>query len=162
MRKWTMILLLSMGFVLGGCESGSKSEPSEPLNGGLAEVEASEVPREGMPSDTETESRSKDAVYTSVVQGGPYGQISMSLPSGWEFETYPVDSDDSFYGEYGVKFYPENAGEGYVTVAYIQSFGVCGTGLVEEETTVAGKSASVGTYDNNEHWDFIAFGDDYK
>lgn len=162
MRKWAIILLLSMGLVLSGCGSAAKSELAEPSNGSLPGAEISEVHKEGERSDTETESQSNDTVDTNVVQGGPYGRISMSLPAGWKFETCPVDSDDYFLGKYGVKFYPGDVDEGYVTVAYMESFGVCGTGLVEEETTVAGKSASVGTYDNNEYWNFIVFGEDYK
>lgn len=42
-------------------------------------------------------------------------------------------------------------------VGYIESFGVCGTGLESEEITLAGEKASVGTYDEHEFWDFISF-----
>ena len=36
------------------------------------------------------------------------------------------------------------------------AFGVCGTGLEQEEITVGGYSAWKGTYDNKKHWDHIS------
>lgn len=162
MRKWAIILMLSIGFGLSGCAGASESELNEPSTGSLPEAERQEVHGGGVSSEAEIKNQPNDSDDTNAVQGGPYGQISISLPAGWKFETCPVDSDDHFLGKYGVKFYPEEVDEGCVTVVYMESFGVCGTGLVEEEATIAGKSANVGTYDDNEHWDFIAFGEDYK
>ncbi len=39
------------------------------------------------------------------------------------------------------------------------SFGVCGTGLSQEDVTLAECTAHIGTFDDHEHWDFIAFGE---
>lgn len=72
-----------------------------------------------------------------------------------------MDSEKLSYGLYGIQFFPENITEGYITLAYIDDFGVCGTGLAEETRTIAGKPANIGTYDNHNYWDFITFRDDY-
>ena len=166
MRKWAITLMLTMGMIFSGCESTpgsvSETELSELSNRSRSETETQDVRREEDILDIAAGGQPLDVVDTNVVQGGPYGEISIALPTGWKFETCPVDSDGLLFGEYGVKFFPEGVEEGYVTVAYVESFGVCGTGLVEESATVAGKSASVGTYDNNEYWDFITFDEDYK
>lgn len=107
------------------------------------------------------ENSSENVVYTDVSQGGPYGQISISLPDGWSYELCPIDSDSLVNGMYGIHFYPNDVTNGYIEVSYIDSFGVCGTGLEEESATIAGMSANIGTYDNHEYWDFIAFDGDY-
>ena len=36
-----------------------------------------------------------------VVSGGPYGQISILVPNGWEYIVCPVDDDQMSYGLYG-------------------------------------------------------------
>lgn len=161
MRNLAIILILSMGLALSGCGSAVPEQPEAPDENHL---EAGKVGfhEEEDPADNEEEIPAEETVGMSVEQGGPYGRISIALPEGWQYVAYPVDSDDSFYGLYGIQFYPEDVEEGHVRVMYIDSFGVCGTGLVEKTATVAGKSASVGTYDNNEYWDFIAFNEDYK
>ena len=76
-------------------------------------------------------------------------------------ETSPTDSGLLVNGLYGIRFYPENAAGGYIAVVYIDWFGVCGTGLAEEQATIAGTPANIGTYDNHTYWDFIAFEEDY-
>ena len=53
--------------------------------------------------------------------------------------------------------YPKDAKDGHIELFYADSFGVCGTGLSQEEITLAGDSAYMGTYDNNEHWNFITY-----
>lgn len=96
-----------------------------------------------------------------VVQEGPYGEIKISLPEGWSYETYAADND-SEYATYGIHFYPENATDGYVDISYTDAFGVCGTGLVVQVTTLAGNSAEIGTYGNNDYWSYISFRGEYK
>lgn len=47
--------------------------------------------------------------------------------------------------------------DGWVTLHYFDSFGVCGTGLEEHEITLAnGMTAYQGAYDNHTVWDFIS------
>lgn len=96
-----------------------------------------------------------------VTQEGPYGEISISLPEGWSYEMHSADSDDSENVMYGIHFYPEDATEGYVDISYIEVFGVCGTGLVEQYMTVAGNSVHMGTYGNNKYWAYISFSGEY-
>lgn len=97
-----------------------------------------------------------------AIQDGPYGQIRISLPDGWSHRLCPVDSGQLITGLYGIQFYPSDMSEGYIEVNYSDRFGVCGTGLCSESTTLAGKTVSVGTYDNNPYWNFITFDGDYE
>ena len=73
-----------------------------------------------------------------------------------------MDSEKLQNGLYGIRFYPEGVEKGSIELAYIDSFGVCGTGLYEETATVAGNLANIGTYDNHAYWDFISFREDYS
>lgn len=113
------------------------------------------------PTDISTaempDSPNGSASTIEAVQGGPYGRISVSLPDGWSYEACPIDSDALINGMYGIHLYPEGETDGYIELVYIDFFGVCGTGLETENTTIAGSSANIGTYDNHEHWDFISF-----
>jgi hypothetical protein len=89
-----------------------------------------------------------------VTLSGQGGTISLQIPEGWKSISFPDCGD---YVSYKIWFYPENIEKGYIELSYINSFGVCGTGLFEEEITLAGDTASMGTYDNHAYWDFIAF-----
>ena len=108
-------------------------------------------------SDGKNMAGSPGAAGTTVTQGGPFGAISLTVPEGWKYELCPMDSDSLLIGDYGICFFPEDADIGFVEIAYIQSFGVCGTGLSQEEVTVAGHPAWKGTYDGHTYWDFIGF-----
>ena len=91
---------------------------------------------------------------------GPYGQISLQVPDNWSAQAVDVDEEGLMYGLYGLVLKPDTAaGSGQIEVFCTNSFGVCGTGLVEEEITLAGGKAAVGPYDGHEHWDFIVFGE---
>ena len=166
MKKMVMLLILSMSLAVVGCGSEvAERETTEALNGkesksensdeDMSEPEAAGDQGEN-PADTAPENSAAGA-DTDVSQTGPYGKISISLPEGWGYEACPMDSEKLMYGKYGIHFYPEGAGDGYVELAYTDSFGVCGTGLSEETVTVAGVSANIGTYDDHEYWDFIVF-----
>lgn len=98
---------------------------------------------------------------TLAEQGGPYGKLSLSIPDGWLYETCPIDSEKLLNGLYGIRFYPKDAKDSGIELAYIDSFGVCGTGLSEETATIAGNPAHIGIYDNHAYWDFITFQEDY-
>ncbi|MDE7416950.1 MAG: hypothetical protein K2N44_11765 [Lachnospiraceae bacterium] len=154
----TFILLsgLSVGLLLGGC--GNSASP-ELLEQNVNAISISELFNENAAETSENTAETSE--NTVVSQGGPYGKISLSIPDGWHYETCPMDSEQIDYGLYGIRFYPENAANGYIALNYIDSFGVCGTGLATEKVTIAGKPASIGTYDNNIYWDFISFQDDY-
>lgn len=166
MRKYAAVLALSIVLILCGCGNGVDVEQPENENGNEAgsiqnESAASaghlELQNENTPIARELGTQDENAVVTAVTQGGPYGEISISIPDWWHYEVYSTDSDGPMSGMYGICFYPEGVTEGYVKLAYFDFFGVCGTGLAEEKATVAGNDAYIGTYDNHEYWDFISF-----
>ena len=92
--------------------------------------------------------------------GGPYGQISVTVPDDWSFEAVHVDEEGLMYGLYGLVLKPQEANGGQIELFCADSFGVCGTGLAQKDMTLAGVEAHVGTYDDHKHWDFITFGND--
>lgn len=94
---------------------------------------------------------------TEVVQGGPYGEVSLMLPAGWRYESCPMDSEKMVNGEYGIHFSPEGAEEGFIELACVEWFGVCGTELEQEDRIIAGAEARVGTYSGNPYWNFVYF-----
>lgn len=183
MKKFTIALISLLALALGGCQNAAAADPrsetasgvqetglqtagasggeeSEALPENASDSGASQSPAEGAPGTAALETQPGGTAGTDVSQAGPYGTISVSLPAGWTYETCPIDSDNLIFGQYGIHFYPEDASDGYIELAYVELFGVCGTGLSEEKTTVAGNSAYIGTYDNHEYWDFISFDGD--
>ena len=91
--------------------------------------------------------------------GGPYGEISVRVPDTWSYESVHVDEEGLMYGLYGLILKPLDASEGQIELFCSDSFGVCGTGLSEDDVPLATVTAHVGTYDDHEHWDFITIGD---
>jgi hypothetical protein len=62
----------------------------------------------------------------------------------------------------GITFWPRGREEGKLFFGYYPDlFAVCGTGLETTGMVLAGKSASVGTYDGRAVWDFIRFDDHF-
>ncbi len=166
MKKWKILSILLAGAMLCGCAvNGDPEKSGGDIQGAEAmESQESDVPEAAAISGAEVvsqESQNGDSIREAV-QGGPYGRLSLSLPEGWAYEAYPIESEELRTGLYGIHFYPEGAGEGYIEVCYADSFGVCGTGLQSEERTLAGRSVHVGTYDNGEAWNFITFQGEYE
>lgn len=172
MKKFVIISILSIGLLLYGCgdktdsenqnEAINETELSQAQDENIAEGEIQESGEETT-SGTETpEGQTENKEALRVVQGGPYGQLSISLPAGWSYEACPVDRDSLMSGMYGIHFYPEGVMEGYIELAYMDFFGVCGTGLSTEEAVIAGNKASIGTYDNGGCWDFVSFHEEYE
>lgn len=175
MKKSAVLLSILAGVMLCGCAGGEDAgdgNPSENESGaGSSERQNGNLYGGG---DFSAQGISENTAKTApgvqgetASQGGPYGRISISVPEGWAYEkwSYGEDSLDSgrpMNGDYGILFYPEGVEEGYIEVSYAGFFGVCGTGLKSEERTIAGKKASVGTYDDGEHWDFITFQEEYE
>lgn len=172
MKKFVIISILSISLLLYGCGNKTDSESqNEDINGAeISEEQTEKALGNGREEDadenisgTETpESQTANKEAALAVQDGPYGQLSLSLPAGWDYEACPVDSDSLINGLYGIHFYPEGVTEGYIEVSYIDFFGVCGTGLSTEEAVIAGSKASIGTYDGHEYWDYISFQDQYE
>ena len=90
---------------------------------------------------------------------GPYGEISVDVPAGWSAKACHVDEEGMMYGLYGLILKPESEPDGQIELFCSDTFGVCGTGLVQEEIMLAGGKAIVGTYDEHENWDYITFGE---
>lgn len=175
MRKWAIVLILLAGVTVCGCADTRDSEKSA---GSVQETNSMESPKDNVEetisgtetggtwsadaSETDSHKMQNEDSAREAIQGGPYGRLSLSLPAGWLYKEYPMDSEELRCGKYGIQFYPEGAEEGCVEVCYAGWFGVCGTGLQSENRTIAGKSANVGTYDNKEHWDFVIFQEEYE
>ncbi|MCI9337017.1 MAG: hypothetical protein HFH93_05660 [Lachnospiraceae bacterium] len=172
MRKRLLTLIgcaLVMGTTLSGCgktagtaagnEGGTEEAPKEAGENGAGVSDENGM--KGADS-VQNSGKGEAATDTTVTQKGPFGSISLTLPAGWKVELCPMDSDSLLMGDYGICFAPEDTDFGFVEVAYWQSFGVCGTGLEEEEVTVAGHPAWKGTYDGHEYWDFICWKEPVK
>lgn len=164
MKKSILAALLSSGMSLGllldGCANANPavSIPKNNPDAAYLPAEAHTLADEDTaPRQNTVCSLPLNSEDTIAGQDGPYGKISLSIPGGWRYETCPMDSEKLTNGLYGIRFYPEDATEGYIDLFYIDSFGVCGTGLVEETATIAGNPARIGTYDNHACWDFISF-----
>ncbi|MBO5999531.1 MAG: hypothetical protein J6P87_07565 [Lachnospiraceae bacterium] len=103
-----------------------------------------------------------------VYARGPYGRISVRIPDGWESRVVPAGSDGlDAGGFYGLFYYPEGRTKGRIELSYWDLFGVCGTGLNQEQAQIAGSRAVIGTFDDglndtDKTWDFITFHDDKK
>lgn len=160
------LLIFSLFFGMCSCKGVSGTASAD----GLSQVEAHGSGYDGsngeeisqVQAEESNFSGSVEESYVDITQGGPYGRISVSLPAGWEFELFPMDSEGLLSGMYGIHFYPENVAEGYIELAYCVPFGVCGTGLESETATIAGNPVGIGTYDGHEYWDFISFQEDYE
>lgn len=165
MRKFTVMLIFTVGLVLGGCGNASEVETPVTSEENTSEMDAPDIQTEQVPETEAVENPSEntvDAATTDISQGGPYGEISLSLPDGWGYELCLMDSDKLINGMYGIHFYPDDVTDGYIEISYVGSFGVCGMGLAEESATVADQPANIGTFDNHEYWDFIAFHGEYE
>ena len=146
-----MIFLLSAALLFSGCAAKDTASP--------------ETQTGGKPGETLTESAQVetqvpgDAVLagTAVYAPGPYGELSVILPEGWVYQPYASGSENSSSGSYGMWIKPADQDTGYIDLCYMKNFGVCGTGLKQETMTLAGETASVGTYDEHPMWNFIVF-----
>lgn len=125
-----------------------ESEESSEMDGNSEEREA---------DMTEDDTDNSEAVEEVVSQSGPKGTISLEIPADWEYELCSENSGKLINGEYGINIYPKGVSKGYISIASVDSFGVCGTGLKEEKMTLAGYAANKGTFDNHAYWDFVAF-----
>lgn len=96
--------------------------------------------------------------YQNVRYEYAFSNMSLDLPAGWQYEIQEfTENADS----YNIAFWPQNQSEGKIRLTYYPySFGVCGTGLEQEDIRLDnGLRAYQGTYDNHEIWDFISIKD---
>lgn len=178
MKKCATLFLLAAGLLAGlTCNGCADTAPAGQQTSPASETALSETTSLGLSDETMTTAANSEPMTetasppvpaeekagdTTVTQGGPYGEISLSIPDGWNYETFPMDNGLLAVGLYGLRFYPKDASKGYIELAYADWFGVCGTGLAEEHVTIAGCPVAIGTYDNNTYWDFISFEENYK
>ena len=94
---------------------------------------------------------------TEVYYEKGYANIALTLKEGWEYDI--VDEPDT--NEFAVNIYPEGQKDNKLRIAYFNGFGVCGTGLKQEEIKLGEYAAWMGTYDNNKVWDFISIKDTF-
>lgn len=94
---------------------------------------------------------------TDVYYEKGYANISLTLKEGWEYNI--VDEPDT--KEFSVNIYPAGQKDNKLRIAYFDFFGVCGTGLKQEEIKLGKYDAWMGTYDNNKVWDFISIKDTF-
>ncbi len=111
-----------------------------------------------VPSSEAVKEESKsDLIGTLYTQSGPYGELSITLPDRWDAECVGIDSEQSVGGLYGFILRKSECPDSQVTLSYYEPFGVCGTGLVEKEITIAGCKACAGYYDGYDYWNFIYY-----
>lgn len=98
--------------------------------------------------------KSTEKIYAE----GSEGKFGLLIPEGWSYEIFGEDKSEEIFGKYGIHFYPEGSEKGYIEVSLHENFGVCGTGLVQQEISLAGDRAVAGYYDEAQQiWDFIRF-----
>lgn len=184
MKNKSMILsgfalaIVTAALLLSGCGA-----PQTEVNGGSTEIklEQGETPEQNDDSKTDDSQKVADEQNVTneqnaaddqnkiagqtVYQPGPYGEIGLTIPDGWNYQLCELDSDEfgeSTLGVYGIRFYPDDVEKGYISVTYTDYFGVCGTGLSEEPVELAGVPATIGIYDGHSWWDFIVFDGQYE
>lgn len=83
--------------------------------------------------------------------------ISLTLKEGWEYDM----TDEPDTNEFSVNIYPAGQKDNRLRIAYFGSFGVCGTGLRQEEINLGRHLANMGTYDDHKVWAFIIIKDTF-
>ncbi len=96
--------------------------------------------------------------YTVASHSKGFANISVTLMDGWEYDI----EDEADTNEFAINIYPAgliypagHAGN-KIRIAYFNGFGVCGTGLAQEQIMLGRYEAWMGTYDNRSVWDFIS------
>lgn len=90
--------------------------------------------------------------YTVASHSKGLANISVTLMDGWEYDI----EDEADTNEFAINIYPAGQSENKLRIAYFNGFGVCGTGLAQEQILLGRYEAWMGTYDNRSVWDFIS------
>ena len=131
--------------------------------GDLAEILESAESRNDAETMNENSEQTVKAGWQKVEVDSSTGSkkyISVMLPDDWKYEI--VHSDDYPISDLTISIYPKERNDGCISIGYMTGFGVCGTGLEQEEIVFNGHSAWKGTYDNSGYWSFIALQDDLR
>ncbi len=78
--------------------------------------------------------------------------LFLSVPQDWEYTKSNILNSN-----FSISLYHSTDNENNITIEFTDSFGVCGTGLHTEETTINGYKATMGIYDGNPVFDYIVF-----
>lgn len=154
MRKITILTIsLISGCILAGCANVNvtvNTNKEEPVQENPVKEDMSQPEQ---PDDDESEKN------RALVEG-PYGSLSIEILDNWQYKICDINSEDLIGERYGIIFSPKDAKDDQIELFITDTFGVCGTGLKQEETTIGGMPARIGTYDDHEHWDYVAIGDE--
>lgn len=146
-----MICLIAALLLLAGCGAPENAGRKSQASGNSGESQTAEF-------SGQTQISAEGVLAgINVCAPGPYGKLSLVLPVDWVYQPYASGSENSSSGSYGMWIRPADQESGYIDICYMKSFGVCGTGLKQETITLAGDTASVGTYDEHPMWNFIVF-----
>lgn len=168
-RTWKLWLLISLLTIptgmLTSCSDSNADQETEVLDETALSSE-SETVEETTGSSDQTTSESETEETTSadsanqgveISVSGSAGTITLTIPEGWSFNLCPEGSDSLELADYGIQFYPEDSIEGCIEVGYLENFGTTDTGVVKQETTLAGDTAMIITFEDAGPWTFITF-----
>ena len=86
--------------------------------------------------------------------------IRLTLPADWD---YSITAHDAEIGQFSISVWPHAQPQAQLElVHYGDPFGVCGDGLTTRSVAFSnGRTGSMGTYNTQENWSYIAFDHDY-
>ena len=169
---FAVLVILAAAVSSAGC--GVSASPQATVTGkaGSGETPAEDRPafsgKSGEEMNADRDDKAAYAETAIVSSGGPFGRITAEIPEDWTARACLPGDDRLDVGVYGILLAPGTAGDpvgtGSIELAYADMFGVCGTGLSEEQVTLAGDGAVIGTYDESggsagapSMWDFVIF-----
>lgn len=164
MKRYKTLMILGLAYLaftvlLSGCGSNAATVNLTPVSvseeSPRAEQDETEIETEAPETDIVRSDEISNENRTAVT--GPYGEISLNLPNGWSCQICPPEDEELPFGLYGIRLRPDTQETGWLDLVYTENFGVCGTGLSTEHRTIAGDDAEIGTYDEHNYWDYIAF-----
>ncbi|MFV0467243.1 MAG: immunoglobulin-like domain-containing protein [Lachnospiraceae bacterium] len=151
MKKRRIPILLILSIFLISC-STEASTSSESESGQETETTSQRIT--DLDSESEIDGNEETANSNTISFSGYAGTINVQIPDGWTSISLPSQEEN---GSYSIQFYPDQVEDGFVTLAYMDTFGVCGTGLESENIALSGDQATVGTYDGHTYWDYISY-----
>ena len=157
-KKLLVLALSAMLLTACGEKDTGKTESPVVESKELKEQESEAGPGNDATAEPQTEVLVEEvAKENRVTAEGPYGAISMTIPEGWFYEICETDDDKLGNCNYGLIISDTEDMENTIEVGYCPLMGLCGTGLEQEEVTLAGETAYICRYDRMKYFDFICF-----
>lgn len=152
MRKKAVMVMVSAFLVMTACGS-QKRENQE---GAFSNISSqSETSSEHINLETEeTENAEETEQMTAVAYSCEKGSIRLEIPEDWDYQIHEYDEEMEAFS---VAIHPAAETEGSIIIGYTEYFGVCGTGLRQEDYSLNGMPAEIGIYDDHTYWDFLVF-----